>query len=404
MAPLILFILAGLFIYPKFYQKYPSVFAHSLIISTIPNAVTQIHMAFGSTALFDNHFNIAHFFKIIAYLVPLSGLIIDYITTHIRLKNLNQNYLNEIEQRKLVESDLRDYQEMLKSKNKKINQSLLQLKKTQLQLVQREKMASLGNLVGGMAHEINNPINFVYGNISHAQEYIQSLLDLIYLYQEEYPIETPIIQETLAEIDLEFIEEDLPKLLTSMKNGTNRVRDLIISLRNFSRLDEAELKQVDLHQGIDNTLLMLKNRLDNKIQLTKDYSELPLLECYPAQINQVWLNILSNAIDALYSDKNLTQKRITIRTELNAANLVTVRIQNNGPEIPATIKEHIFDPFFTTKPVGSGTGLGLAIAYQVIEQHHGQIYCESNSHRGTEFTITLPVQFSSFEPTNGVIQ
>lgn len=398
-APLITFILAGLLVYPKFYQRYPSVFAHSLSVSTIPNAATQIHMAFGSKALFDNDFNIGHFLKIIAYLVPLAGLIIDYIKTHHQLKKTNQKILNEIDDRKRVEENLRRSEEMLKTKNEELNneelnQAFGELQLAQIKLIQKEKMASLGNLVGGIAHEINNPINFIYGNLFYTEEYTKFLLELIHLYQENYPELTPNIAAKLEQIELEFIEEDLPQLITSMKHGSNRIRELVISLRNFSRLDEAELKEVDLHQGIESTLLILKNRLDNKITVIKEYGELMPVECYPAQLNQVWFNLLNNAIDALKSDPSLEPKQITIRTEMSSADLVTVRVKNNGPVIPIEIQQHMFDPFFTTKPVGSGTGLGLAIAYQVMQQHHGQISCQSDPDIGTEFMMTFPIHYS----------
>ncbi len=396
-APLIIFLLAGLLIYPKFYQRYPSVFAHSLIVSTIPNAATQIHMAFGSKALFDNDFNIGHFLKIIAYLVPLTGLIIDYIKTHHQLKETNQKILNKIDERKRIEENLRRSEEMLKTKNEELNMAFIALQSTQVKLIQQEKMASLGNLVGGIAHEINNPINFIQGNLFHIEEYTKLLLDLVHLYQEEYPTLTPNIAARLEQVELEFIEEDLPRLITSMKHGSDRIRELVISLRNFSRLDEAELKKVDLHQGIESTLLILKNRLDHKITVIKEYGELMPVECYPAQLNQVWFNLLNNAIDALESERSLEPKEITIRTEMSSADLVTVRIKNNGPVIPIEIQQRMFDPFFTTKPVGSGTGLGLAIAYQVMQQHHGQISCQSNPDYGTEFALTFPVRHSKLD-------
>lgn len=392
--PLGIFMVAGWFIYPKFYQKYPSVFAHSLIVSTLPNAATQIHMAFGSTALFDNHFNIAHFLKIIAYIVPLTGLIIDYINTHNQLKTMNNHFLVEINERKKVEKNLRCSEELLKAKNQELKQAFKDLKSAQFQLIQREKMASLGQLVAGIAHEINNPINFIQGNLFYTEEYSNTLLNLIDLYQQEYPKSSPKISAVLEEIDLDFIRKDLPHLINSMKNGSSRIRELVVSLRNFSRLDEAELKKVDLHEGIESTLLLLQNRLDHQITVVKEYADLSLIECYPAQLNQVWFNLLNNAIDALKSAHGLEPKIITIRTEMSSKDAVTVRIKNNGPAIPIEIQKQIFDPFFTTKPVGSGTGLGLAIAYQVMQRHHGQISCESTPDIGTEFTITFPIHYS----------
>ncbi|WP_460205524.1 sensor histidine kinase [Scytonema sp. NUACC21] len=267
-----------------------------------------------------------------------------------------------------------------------------ELNLAQSQLIQTEKMSSLGQMVAGIAHEINNPINFIYGNIEHTKNYVQDLLELIRLYQQKYPQAETEIEERIEEIELEFINSDLPKTLGSMKMGADRIRQLVLSLRNFSRLDEAEVKYVDLHEGIDNTLLILNNRLKDKILVIKKYDNLPLVECYPAQLNQVFMNLLSNAIDALLSTCEQLNKQIVIQTKTVSPNLIEVGIRDNGIGIPLMIQNKIFDPFFTTKPVGSGTGLGLSICYQIIEKHHGKISVSSQPNQGTEFVVLLPAK------------
>jgi signal transduction histidine kinase len=265
-------------------------------------------------------------------------------------------------------------------------------------------------MVAGVAHEINNPVNFIYGNLHHTSNYIEDLLLLLRLYQQQYPNPTPVIQKQLEDIDFDFLIEDLPKILSSMKGGTDRIREIVLSLRNFSRLDEAEMKRVNLHEGIDNTLTLLNSRLKRGIEVIKQYDELPLVECYPAQLNQVFMNLLCNAIDASEELKvrslqvdgwedhqqpgNLQPVTpcIRIRTSVLNQNWVVIRIGDNGTGIPAAIKDRIFDPFFTTKDPGKGTGLGLAISYQIITQHRGQIEVKSAPGQGTEFVITLPVK------------
>ncbi|MBW4559592.1 MAG: response regulator [Mojavia pulchra JT2-VF2] len=272
-----------------------------------------------------------------------------------------------------------------------LENTLQQLQKTQVQLIQTEKMSSLGRMVAGLAHEINNPISFIQGNFNPLSSYIECLLNLIELYQQEYPNATSGIQEKITDINLDFIIEDLPKILSSMKIGTDRIREILLSLRNFSRLDQAEKKAVSIHDGIDSTLLILSHRLKQGIEIIKNYGELPLVECYPAQLNQVFMNILSNAIDALLEQKSQTQKQIVIQTETINSNKVRVTIKDNGPGIDLEIQSKIFDPFFTTKPVNKGTGLGLAISYQIIENHHGNIHLTSRSEYGTEFAIEIPI-------------
>jgi len=307
-----------------------------------------------------------------------------------------------------------------RSRTDRLEQALEELQRTQSQLVQTEKMSSLGQLVAGVAHEINNPVNFIHGNLTHATDYTKDLLSLLDLYQAEYPDPPPVIQAELEEIDLEFLVEDLPKLLSSMKVGTDRIREIVQSLRHFSRLDQAEMKFVNLHEGLDSTLMILQNRLKARpeypgIKVTKDYGELPLVECYAGQINQVFMNILSNAIDALEESVDLAKQplrldalphlAIQIQTEVVNGETIVVRIGDNGSGIPPEVQQRLFDPFFTTKPVGKGTGLGLSISYQIVtEKHGGQLRCVSSPASGTTFIIEIPfrqtelVEETSLEP------
>ncbi|MGD1808119.1 ATP-binding protein [Dapis sp. BLCC M126] len=284
----------------------------------------------------------------------------------------------------------------LSQQNNKLEETLHKLQHTQAQLVQQEKMSSLGQLVAGVAHEINNPITFIHGNIIHVEGYTQDLLDFVELVQQFYPNLTSEIQDWADEVEFEFLQEDLPKTINSIKIGTKRVSDIVLSLRNFSRLDESELKEVELHDGIEGTLLILQNRLKQElaIQVVKNYSDLPLVECYPGQLNQVFMNILANAIDALETSEQENQLRqITIHTSQVDDKWVEIAIADNGCGISPSIQNQIFNPFFTTKPVGKGTGMGMAISYQIItEKHGGQLTCSSTVGTGTEFTIQIPIQ------------
>lgn len=310
----------------------------------------------------------------------------------------------DITKRKLVEEALRNSELQLKQQKQQLEQALQDLKKAQLQLIHAEKMSSLGQLVAGIAHELNNPVSFIYGNLSYAQQYFKDLLELIQSYVKNYPQPVPEIQLLAEKIDLEFLMSDLPKLLDSMKAGSERIRNLVLSLRNFSRLDEAEIKKVDIHEGIESTLLILQHRLRSPygidIEIRKDYADLPLVEVNSAQLNQVFLNILNNAIEALEEGNGArageeTQPRpmIRIRTEVTDDRKVAIRIADNGPGMTEAVRARAFDPFFTTKPVGKGMGLGLSLAYQiVVEKHGGQIECISAPGRGTEFIIRIPIQ------------
>ncbi|MEZ2240014.1 ATP-binding protein [Microcoleus sp.] len=276
---------------------------------------------------------------------------------------------------------------------KLLNSTLTELKKTQTHLVQSEKMSSLGQMVAGIAHEINNPVNFIFANLPYTTKYTTDLLELVSLYKQAFPEIPPEIEDFATEIELDFLEEDLPQMLNSMKIGTERIRNIVLSLRNFSRLDESDKKLADIHEGIDNTLLLLSNRIKNGIYVVKHYGDLPLVECYPSQLNQVFMNLLSNAIDALF-ESNRRDKIITISTALlreNGAKFIKVAIADNGPGIPEKIKDQIFNPFFTTKPVGKGTGLGLAISYKiVVDGHGGTINISTPPGRGTEFAVKIP--------------
>lgn len=295
----------------------------------------------------------------------------------------------------------------LSKANQELQRTIQRLQYTQGQLVHKEKMSSLGQLVAGLAHEINNPVSFVHGNLEPAQEYVQDMLVLIDLYQQHYPQPVSSIQDSLDACDVDFIKRDFPRLLNSMEMGTDRIKKIVDSLRSFSRLDESALKKVDIHSGIDNTLLILSHRLNGaqEIQLIKDYGELPLIDCFPDQLNQVFMNLLSNAIDALLDsgDDGLAlalapepapEPTIIVRT-YGDADSAMVEIIDNGPGMSNNVIPRVFDPFFTTKPVGKGTGLGLSISHQIIvEAHGGRISCISNEGEGATFRVQLPIALS----------
>lgn len=300
----------------------------------------------------------------------------------------------DVTDRKRSEEALQQSEAQLRQQATQLEFTLHELQQTQTQLIQTEKLSSLGQMVAGIAHEVNNPITFIYSNLQYAQDYIQDLLNLVHLYQQQYPHPTPAIQAHTEEIELEFLIDDLPKLLSSMKMGSDRILKLVSSLRNFSRLDAGDMKCVDLHSGIDDTLLLLNHRFKEAISIIKQYGDLPLVQCHPAPLNQVFMNLLSNAIDALLESAEQPDKQIVIQTQLVAPNQISVQIRDNGSGIPSQIKDKIFDPFFTTKDRGKGTGLGLWICYQIIEKHGGQIAVNSQLSQGTEFEITLPVKQS----------
>ncbi|MBW4564360.1 MAG: response regulator [Mojavia pulchra JT2-VF2] len=326
------------------------------------------------------------------------------------LQQANQQLKQEVQERIVTEQALQLSETRYREQANHLEIAFRQLQDTQSQLVQSEKMSSLGQLVAGVAHEINNPVNFIYGNLNHASQYTQDLLYLLHLYGKNTPSPSLEIEEQAEAMDLKFVIKDLPKLLSSMKIGADRIREIIRSLRNFSRIDEAEMKPVDIHEGLDSTLLILHNRLrattnHTSIELVKEYGNLPLVECYAGQLNQVFMNLIANAIDALeeYEKEPLIKNaqscrsQIRIRTTIVDNDFVSIQIADNGPGMTKDVLQHLFDPFFTTKPVGKGTGLGLSISYQIVSKHRGQMQCISAPGQGAEFTITIPVQQRSPE-------
>jgi two-component system NtrC family sensor kinase len=298
---------------------------------------------------------------------------------------------------------LQQSEEQLREKAEQLQATLANLRQAQTQLVQTEKMSSLGQLVAGIAHEINNPVNFVFGNLSHAKDYIQDLFDLIALYQRQYPEPTAAICDEIEAIDLDFLRQDLPKLLNSMTIGAERIRDIILSLRNFSRVDETSCKAVNIHEGLETTLMILHNRIKPKpdypgIKVIKEYAQLPEVECYPGELNQVFMNLIANAIDALEEAWDQYHARsesfgpvLRIQTKCIDQQWIAIHITDNGLGIAENDRDRLFDPFFTTKPMGKGTGLGLSISHQiVVERHQGRLQCYSQAGEGTEFAIEIP--------------
>lgn len=309
--------------------------------------------------------------------------------------------LNDITEQKLAQEALRQAGIREREKARELEATLHQLQRTHAKLVQDEKMVSLGQLVAGVAHEINNPVGFIYSNIPPAREYTSDLLRLVKLYQQEYPQPSKVIKTEIEAIDLDFVKEDFLRLLNSMEEGASRIKEIIVSLRNFSRLDRSKMTKADLHQGIDSTLNILQHRLREQcnrpeIKIVKNYGQLPLIECYPGQLNQVFMNILSNAIDAL--EKKICSSctfipTIEIRTKFSEqSQSIVIDIADNGSGMTTDVKRRLFDPFFTTKAVGTGTGLGLSISYSIIaEQHQGNLECQSQIDKGTQFMIELPL-------------
>jgi signal transduction histidine kinase len=318
-----------------------------------------------------------------------------------RMAQQLQESFNTLEQaNEQLEHRVEERTAELKAAKDKVETTLRELQLAQTKLIQSEKMSSLGLLVAGVAHEINNPVNFIYGNLGHAEEYTEELLKLVQAYQTHYPDPPAAIAQQSEAMDLDFMVNDLSKLIASMKEGARRIRQIVLALRTFSRLDEAEVKSINIHDGIDSTLVILGNRLNPKlnypkIEILRNYGSLPLVECYPGPLNQVFMNILSNAIDAIeiaIEDGQQFTPTISIDTGLIDESRAQIRIRDNGNGIPEAIKQKIFDPFFTTKPIGSGTGMGLAISYQIItDRHQGALSCSSQSGEGTEFVIQIPL-------------
>ncbi|MEH1798431.1 MAG: response regulator [Nostoc sp.] len=319
--------------------------------------------------------------------------------------------------------NLRLLQVKLQEKNFLLQQALDNLKTSQVQQIQNEKMVALGQLVAGLAHEINNPISFIYGNLQYAGQYVEDLVNMIEVYQQEYPKPTPKIQQVAKDVDLNFMIKDLQNLIGAMYRGSDRIREIVLALQHFSRHDEAEMKRVNIHEDIENTLVMLQHRLREATErpaiiVVKDYGNLPLVTCYASELNQVFMHLLNNAIDAIEEgvgngefgapsgDKGqlrvenqscipyslLSTPQIRIHTEVTDLNMVKIAIADNGFGIEESLRSRLFDPFFTTKPVGKGSGLGLSISYQIIVQkHRGNISCTSSVGKGAEFVIEIPI-------------
>ncbi|WP_199246615.1 sensor histidine kinase [[Phormidium] sp. ETS-05] len=317
----------------------------------------------------------------------------------------------EVAQRRQAEVALRESEARERAKSEQLAEALKNLQQTQAKLIQSEKMSGLGQIAAGIAHEINNPIGFIYTNITFVNEYFEELVGLLKAYETNYPHPSGQIEELRAQIEIDFLLEDFPNILSSMKSGTERIRNIVLSLRNFSRLDESDRKKVDIAEGIKNSIMLLHHRLspmpnlnDNgknrgKITVIEQYGDVPLVECYPSHLNQVFLNLLNNAIDAIeeLADKNVStipaSGQIKISTSMAAPERVAIKIKDNGIGINAEAQSHLFEPFFTTKPIGKGTGLGLSVCYEiVVKMHGGELNCHSTPGIGTEMVIEIPIR------------
>jgi two-component system NtrC family sensor kinase len=337
------------------------------------------------------------FFDLLALVLLLLFVILN---THYNSVVNKKEKARKLNQKKLV-NKLKKISEELDEKTQELDENLLEMAKIQGHLLQSEKMAILGQMLSGISHEINNPVNFIHGNVPYVEEYLMDLVKVLQVYQENCPPTNPKIKEVLAEVDIDYILKDLPEILSSIQLGTDRIRDLVINLKKFYRLDELTMRPANLHEALDTTLILLQNRYKKKIDIIKNYQPIPLVECHINQINQVFMNIINNAIDALLDEKSINfepfaTKQIKITTEAGDNDRVKIIISDNGSGISPEAQKHLFEPFFTTKPIGVGTGLGLSICYKIIHQNHqGNIYCCSDVKQGTTFVIDLPIRQES---------
>ncbi|NJN85512.1 MAG: histidine kinase [Leptolyngbyaceae cyanobacterium SL_7_1] len=376
--------------------------------------VTADGLAMGTLCVIDRQPRVLSNEQIVA-LKALSRQVVSQLELRLSLTHLHQ----EMAERQRAEAEIRHLnaalEDRIRQRTMDLQQALDELKQTQAHLVNTEKMTSLGHLVAGVAHEINNPLSFVAGNVRYAQQYIEHLLSLLRLYKQEYPHPSSALQRKERDVELDYIVDDLPNLVASMKLGTDRIQEIVSSLRNFSRMDDVKCQPIDLHIGLDSTLMLLRYRLKAhaaypEIQLIRDYGNLPLVTCYVGQLNQVFMNLLANAIDALeesYNSRQLEwtgssnhphekypthQPTIRICTTAVDPHWVQISIADNGVGMDAAAHTHLFEPFFTTKPAGKGTGLGLSISHHIVTKvHKGQLRCHSHRGQGTEFIIQLPV-------------
>ncbi|KAF3889417.1 MULTISPECIES: hybrid sensor histidine kinase/response regulator [Nostocales] len=385
----------------------PVIFLSSLVSGMDKAKAFQL----GGADYITKPFQVEEVLARIDYQLTLRTLQVQLQQKNEQLREQNDQLRQEIKIREQTEVELRCSQAQLQARTQQLQQALDELKLAQTKLVQSEKMSSLGQIAAGIAHEINNPISFIYGNLDYASEYTEVLINIIKLYSKYYPQPHPEILKTIQVCELDFVLKDFPKVLESMQVGAERIRDIVLSMRYFSGYDQAYTQQGDLHKCLDSTLVILQSRLKEQpnrvaIEVKKEYGKIPPANCYPGQLNQVFMNLFSNAIDAIEEKSRIWeepfQPAIKICTQLSNSyqesqdrdkKWVEIRIADNGIGIAPHIQSSIFDPFFTTKPVGKGTGLGLSISYSIIvEQHGGQLQCNSQIGQGTEIVIRLPVE------------
>ncbi|NJN72105.1 MAG: HAMP domain-containing histidine kinase [Limnothrix sp. RL_2_0] len=358
--------------------------------------------AYGLSLSRSSLFSFISFLVLMVSWILILALISQYIESRQRAEKRLRTAKSQLE---VSHAQIAVSEIALRHQTAELGQALQKLKETQSTIIQNEKMSSLGHLVAGIAHEINNPVSFIYGNIKYLQNYFDELLASVAIYQKYYPEPVAEICTHQANIELDFLQEDLPKIIDSIRLGTKRIQQIVLSLRNFSRMNEADCKNIDIHEGLDSTLLILQHRLITKssypeIEVVKKYGDLPLIECYGGLLNQVFMNILSNAIDALrdkqlsyLSQNNLGDRpQITVQTSALNSHYIEISISDNADGMSKAVQEKLFEPFFTTKPVGKGTGMGLSISHQIIvEKHKGKLLCFSSPGTGTEFVIQLPI-------------